>query len=89
MFAARADTWMQRLRKIALVGTEWAQATRQNAPIQNGTIRVKRLKIGAAIPRNTRRARILLASHPPLRPVFLHAVSALSPWRLLRATTAR
>lgn len=72
MFAALAYTLMQRLREIALAGTELAQATAS-------TIRVKLLKIGAAILRNTRRVRILLASHHPLRAVFLHAAGALSP----------
>jgi hypothetical protein len=72
MFAALAYTLMQRLREIALTGTELAQATAS-------TIRVKLLKIGAAILRNTRRVRILLASHHPLRAVFLHAAGALSP----------
>lgn len=72
MFAALAYTLMQRLREVALAGTELAQATAS-------TIRVKLLKIGAAILRNTRRVRILLASHHPLRTVFLHAARALSP----------
>lgn len=72
MFAALAYTLMQRLREIALSGTELARATA-------GTIRVKLLKIGAAILRNTRRVRIMLASHHPLRAVFLHAAGALSP----------
>ncbi|MEW5968034.1 MAG: transposase, partial [Pseudomonadota bacterium] len=72
MFAALAYTLMQRLREIALAGTELARATA-------GTIRVRLLKIGAAILRNTRRVRIMLASNHPLRAVFLHAAGALSP----------
>lgn len=72
MFAALAYTLMQRLREIALVGTELAQATAS-------TIRVRLLKIGAAILRNTRRVRIMLASHHPLRAVFLSAARALAP----------
>lgn len=72
MFAALAYTLMQRLREIALAGTELAHASAS-------TIRVRLLKIGAAILRNTRRVRILLASHHPLRAVFLHAAGALSP----------
>lgn len=72
IFAALAYTLMQRLREIALAGTELARATAS-------TIRVKLLKIGAAVLRNTRRVRILLASHHPLRAVFLHAAGALSP----------
>ena len=43
------------------------------------TIRVRLIKIGAAIVRNTRRVRVLLASHHPLRSVFLHAAQALAP----------
>lgn len=68
----RAYTLMQRLREIALAGTELAQATAS-------TIRVRLLKIGAAILRNTRRVRILLASHHPLRETFLCAARALAP----------
>jgi len=37
------------------------------------------LKIGAAVLRNTRRVRIMLASHHPLRAVFLSAAQALAP----------
>lgn len=72
MFAALAYTLMQRFREIALAGTELANATA--API-----RVKLLKIGACILRNTRRVRILLASHHPMRETFLSAVRALAP----------
>lgn len=72
MFAALAHTLMQRLRQIVLQGTELAQATAS-------TIRVKLLKIGAAVLRNARRVRILLASHHPLRAIFAHAAGALSP----------
>lgn len=72
MFAALAYTLMQRLREIALAGTELARATAN-------TIRVRLLKIGAAILRNTRRVRIMLASHHPLRDVFLTAAQALAP----------
>ena len=43
------------------------------------TIRVKRLKIGAAIVRNTRRVRVLLASQHPRKHVFLTAARALAP----------
>ena len=72
MFAALAYTLMQRLREIALVDTELANATA-------ATIRVRLLKIGASILRNTRRVRILLASHHPLRDTFLVAARALAP----------
>jgi hypothetical protein len=38
---------------------------------------VRLLKIGAAVIRNTRRIRILFASHHPLRDLFLAAARAL------------
>ncbi len=57
LLAALAYTLMQRLREQALQGTELERASA-------ATIRVRLLKIGAAIVRNTRRVRILLASHP-------------------------
>ena len=72
MFAALAYTLIQRLRDTALVGTELARATA-------ASIRVRLLKIGAAILRNTRRIRIMLASHHPLRVTFLFAAQASAP----------
>jgi len=72
MFAALAYTLIQRLREVALVGTELAKATA-------ASIRVRLLKIGAAVIRNTRRVRIMLASHHPLRDIFIRAANALAP----------
>lgn len=72
LLAALAYTLIERLRAIALKSTELERATA-------ATIRVRLLKIGAAVVRNTRRVRILLASHHPLRAVFLHAARALAP----------
>ena len=72
LLAALAYTLMQRLRELGLKATELERATA-------ATIRVRLLKIGAAVVRNTRRVRILLASHHPLRAVFLHAARALAP----------
>ena len=72
MFAALAYTLIQRLRDTALAGTELARATA-------ASIRVRLLKIGAAILRNTRRIRIMLASYHPLRDTFLIAAQALAP----------
>ena len=43
------------------------------------SIRIKLLKIGAAVVRNTRRVRLLLASSHPLKHVFLSAAHALPP----------
>lgn len=71
MFSALAYTLMQRLRELALANTELAKASA-------ATIRVRLLKIGAAVLRNTRRIRILLASHHPLRDVYLVAANALA-----------
>lgn len=72
LLAALAYTLMQRLRELALAGGELERASA-------ATIRCRLLKIGAAIVRNTRRVRILLASHHPLRAVFLTAAQALAP----------
>jgi Transposase DDE domain group 1 len=72
LFSALAYTLMQRLREIALKHTDLAKATA-------ATIRVRLLKIGAAVIRNTRRIRILLASHHPLRDIYFIAANALAP----------
>lgn len=72
MLAALAYTLMQDLKRLALKGTELERASSM-------MIRVRLLKIGAAIVRNTRRIRILLASHHPLRATYQRAVYALSP----------
>jgi hypothetical protein len=72
LFATLAYTLMINLRRLALKGTELERACA-------ATIRVKLLKIGAAVLRNTRRVRLLLASHHPLRHVFLMAARALAP----------
>ena len=71
LFSALAYTLMQRLRELALATTELAKATA-------ATIRVRLLKIGAAVIRNTRRIRILLASHHPLRDLYFIAANALA-----------
>lgn len=75
LLAALAYTLMQRMRALALQGTELERASA-------ATIRVRLLKIGAAILRNTRRVRVMLASHHPLRELFATASArllALSP----------
>jgi hypothetical protein len=71
LLAALAYTLMHRLRGIALAGSELERATA-------ATIRVRLLKIGAAIVRNTRRVRVLLASHHPLRELFALAATRLA-----------
>ncbi len=54
---------LESIRRIALTGTELARA-------QATTIRLKLLKIGAVIIRNTRRIRFLLSSHYPYQDLF-------------------
>ena len=71
LLAALAYTLMHRLRSIALKGSELERATA-------ATIRLRLLKIGAAIVRNTRRVRVLLASHHPLRELFADAAAKLA-----------
>ena len=72
LLAALAYTLMINLRRLALKGTELAQAC-------TATIRTKLLKIGAAVLRNTRSVRVLLASAHPMKRVFITAARALSP----------
>lgn len=71
LLAALAYTLMVHLRRLALQGTELAQAC-------TATVRTRLLKIGAAIVRNTRRVRLFLASHHPLQHVFEAAARALA-----------
>lgn len=71
LLAALAYTLMQRLRALALQGTELERASA-------ATIRCRLLKIGAAILRNTRRVRVMLASHHPLRELFAAAATRLA-----------
>lgn len=71
LLAALAYTLMINLRRLGLAGTELERAC-------TATIRSKLLKIGAAVLRNTRRVRLFLASHHPLKGVFLHAARALA-----------
>lgn len=72
LLAALAYTLMINLRRLGLRGTELAQAC-------TATIRTKLLKIGAAVLRNTRRVRVLLASAHPMKHVFITAARALAP----------
>jgi hypothetical protein len=72
LLAALAYTLMIHLRRLGLQGTELERAC-------TATIRTKLLKIGAAVLRNTRRVRLFLASHHPLKDVFLSAARALAP----------
>ena len=57
---------------MALGGTEITNA-------YVGTIRLKVLKIGAAITRDTRRIRFLLSSTYPYQRLFAHVAARLNP----------
>ncbi len=72
LLAGLAYTLMINLRRLGLKNTELAKAC-------TATIRTKLLKIGAAVIRNTRRVRLLLASSHPLQHVFITAARALGP----------
>jgi len=61
---------LEGLRRLALGGTELAHAT-------CGTLRLRLLKIGALIVRNTRRVRLLLASACPWQREFIYAARSL------------
>jgi hypothetical protein len=71
LLAALAYTLMQRLRALVLQGTELARAC-------SATIRTRLLKIGVAVLRNTRRVRLMFASHHPLREVFALVAARLA-----------
>jgi hypothetical protein len=64
LLSACAYVLIESIRRLALKGTELAAA-------QCGTIRLKLLKIGAVIVRNTRRIRFHLPSAYPYQPLFL------------------
>ena len=72
LLSSLAYTLMEAIRRLALAGTELARA-------QVGTLRLKLLKIGAVILRNTRRIRFLLPSAYPYQALFAQAVARLRP----------
>lgn len=63
---------LEAIRRLALKGTELAHA-------YVGTLRLKLLKIGAVILRNTRRIRFLLSSACPYQRLFFHVAAKLAP----------
>jgi hypothetical protein len=65
-FASLAYVLVTALRRLALAGTELAQAT-------VGTIRLKLLKLGALVTVSVRRIKIAIASACPLKGVFISA----------------
>ena len=71
-FASLAYVLMTALRRMALQGTELAQAT-------VGTIRLKLLKLGALVTVSVRRVKIAIASACPLKGEFVNAHRRLCP----------
>ncbi len=69
--ASLTYTLIEAIRRRALKGTEMARA-------QTGTIRLKLLKIGALIVRNTRRVRFHLSSACPDKDLFMIAARRLT-----------
>lgn len=70
LLSSCAYVLMERLRALALAGTDLARA-------QVGTIRLKLLKVGAVVLRNTRKVRLLLSSSYPYQAIFRQVVAAL------------
>jgi Transposase DDE domain group 1 len=62
---------LETVRRLGLAGTELARA-------QAETIRLKLLKIGAVVRRNTRRVRLLLPGSHPYQGIFAQGVKAFS-----------
>ena len=63
LLSSCAYVLVETVRRLSLAGTELARA-------QVGTIRLKLLKIGAVVLRNTRRVRLLLSSSYPYQHIF-------------------
>lgn len=70
LLSSLAYTLMEAIRRLALKGTELSKA-------QCGTIRLKLLKIGAVIVRNTRRVRFMFSSAYPYQKLFSTVVARL------------
>lgn len=71
ILSGAAYVLMETIRRVALCGSELARA-------QVGTIRLKLLKIGTVIVRNTRRIRLFFSSAYPHRELFASVCAALS-----------
>ena len=72
LLSSLAYTLIETIRRIGLAGAEMARA-------QAGTIRLKLLKIGAVILRNSRRVRFHLSSACPHKAPFMLAAARLDP----------
>ena len=72
LLASMAYTLIETIRRVGLKGTGLANA-------QAGTIRLKLLKIGAVIIKNTRRVHLMLASSYPCKNLFHLVADRLTP----------
>jgi hypothetical protein len=72
LLSAVAYTLIEAIRRLALQGTHMATARCQS-------IRLKLLKIGAVVTRNTRRVRLMLSSACPYQDLFITVASRLRP----------
>ena len=72
LLSSLAYTLLETIRRVALHGTALARA-------QCGTLRLKLLRIGAIVLRNTRRIRLLLSSAYPNRELFCLVAARLKP----------
>jgi hypothetical protein len=72
LLSAVAYTLLEAIRRLGLHGTQMANARCQS-------IRLKLLKIGAVIIRNTRRVRLMLSSACPYQQLFITVAARLRP----------
>jgi hypothetical protein len=72
LLSSCAYVLMETIRRVGLKGTELARA-------QVGTIRLRLLKIGTVIVRNTRRIRLFFSSAYPYQELFAWTCAALGP----------
>jgi hypothetical protein len=68
--SAMAYTLLEALRRLALRGTEWAEA-------QVDTLRLRLLKVAAQVQISARRIRLLYSAAYPWKLLFAHAWAAL------------
>ena len=72
LLSSLAYTLLEAIRRLALKGTALAK-------VYVGTLRLKLLKIGAVILRNTRRIRLLMSSAYPDQRLFFQVAARLKP----------
>jgi hypothetical protein len=72
LLSSLAYTLLEAIQRLALQGTELAR-------VYAGTLRLKLLKIGAVVLRNTRRVRFMLSSAYPNQDLFFLVAAKLAP----------